>query len=67
MEEPVFKNYKEKQRYYDELYRNMGRSIHVSKIVGRDGKVLQPGVTYYSEKGETRRIKRQARKDKKSK
>lgn len=67
MEEPVFKNYKEKQRYYDEKYRNLGKSIHISKILGRDGKVLQPGVTYYSEKGETRRIKRQARKDKKSK
>ena len=67
MEEPVFKNYKEKQRYYDEKYRNLGKSIHISKILGRDGKVLQPGVTYYSEKGETRRIKRQARKDRKNK
>ena len=67
MEEPVFKNYKEKQRYYDEKYRNLGRSIHISKILGHEGKVLQSGVTYHSEKGETRRIKRQARKDKKSK
>lgn len=67
MEEPVFKNYKEKQRYYDEKYRNLGKSIHISKILGHEGKVLQLGATYYSEKGETRRIKRQARKDKKSK
>lgn len=64
MEEPVFKNYKEKQRYYDEKYRNLGKSIHISKILGREGKVLQLGVTYHSEKGEIRAIKRMAKKDK---
>lgn len=64
MEEPVFKNYKEKQRYYDEKYRNLGKSIHISKILGREGKVLQLGTTYYSEKGEIRAIKRIAKRDK---
>ena len=42
----------------------MGRSIHISKILGREGKVLQPGVTYHSEKGEIRAIKRMAKTDK---
>lgn len=44
--EPVFKDYKEKQNYYKEKYNNRGKTIWVSKIVGRDGKVLQPGSTY---------------------
>lgn len=45
-EEPVFKNYKEKQNYYKEKYKNRGKVIHVSKIIGKDGKVLQEGQTY---------------------
>lgn len=64
MEEPVFKNYKEKQRYYDEKYRNLARSIHISKIIGKGDKVLQQGNTYYGEKGEIRAIKRMAKRDK---
>lgn len=49
--EPVFKNYKEKQRYYDEKYKNLGKTIWVSKIIGRNGKVLQPGKTYEKDEG----------------
>ena len=49
--EPVFKNYKEKQRYYDEKYKNLGKTIWVSKIIGRNGKVIQPGRTYETDKG----------------
>ena len=67
MEEPIFNNYKEKQNYYKEMYKNRGETIHLSKMIGRDDKVLQQGSTYHSDKGDVRRIKRQARKDKKSK
>lgn len=49
--EPVFKNYKEKQRYYDEKYKNLGKTVWISKIIGRNGKVLQPGRTYETDKG----------------
>ena len=49
--EPVFKNYKEKQRYYDEKYKNLGKTVWVSKIIGRNGKVLQPGKTYEKDEG----------------
>ena len=46
-EEPTFKNYKEKQRYYEEKYKNRGKTVHISKIIGRDGKTIQSGRTYY--------------------
>lgn len=49
--EPVFENYKQKQRYYDEKYKNRGKTVWVSKRLGRDGKVLQPGKTYEVDKG----------------
>lgn len=45
-EEITFKNFKEKQNYYKQLYKNRGKTIHVSKVYGRDGKVLQAGSTY---------------------
>lgn len=67
MQEPVFNNYKEKQNYYRELYSNRGTTLHTSIIIGRNDKILKQGETYYSEKGETRRIKRQARNDRKNK
>lgn len=44
--EPVFKDYKEKQNYYKEKYNNRGETKWISKIVGRDGKVVQQGRTY---------------------
>lgn len=49
-EEPIFKNYKEKQNYYKEKYKNRGKTIWLSKVIGRDGKTLQDGKTY-SKKG----------------
>lgn len=67
MKEPIFNNYKEKQNYYKEMYKNRGKTIHLSKMIGRDEKVLQQGSTYHSDKGDIRRIKRQAREDKKNK
>ena len=48
--EPIFKNYKQKQNYYKEKCKNGGRTIWVSKRIGRDGKVLQPGRTYETTK-----------------
>lgn len=45
-EEPVFKNYKERQAYYREQYENRGRVVFVSKIIKADGTVVQPGRTY---------------------
>lgn len=53
--EPVFKNYKEEQNYYREKYNNRGKTKWVSKIVGKDGKVLQPGNTY-EKKGVFRKL-----------
>lgn len=50
-EELQFKNYKEKQAYYKEKYKNRGETIWVSKIVGRDGKVTQQGRTYQPNAG----------------
>lgn len=47
--EPVFNNYKERQNYYKEKYKNRGRVIHVSKMINRDGKVIQSGKTYTKE------------------
>lgn len=44
--EPKFENYKQKQNYYKEKYKNRGTTIWVSKRISRDGKVLQQGRTY---------------------
>ena len=63
MDEPIFKNYKEKQRYYEEKYKNRGKVIHVSKMIGKNGKVIQQGETYHSEKGEVRAMKRRAKQE----
>lgn len=63
MDEPIFKNYKEKQRYYEEKYKNRGQVIHVSKMIGKNGKVIQKGETYHSEKGEIRAMKRRAKQE----
>ena len=41
--EPTFSNYKEKQNYYREKYKNRGTTIWVSKMIGKDGKVVQAG------------------------
>lgn len=60
MEEKEFKNYKEKQNYYRELYKNRGKVIHISKIIDKTGKVLQNGSTYESNKGDIRAAKRKA-------
>lgn len=67
MDEPIFKNYKEKQAYYREKYKNRGTIIHISKVIDRYGKVKQPGKTYHSEKGEARTIKRKAKEEQKMK
>ena len=67
MDEPIFKNYKEKQAYYRERYENRGNILHISKIIDRYGKVKQPGKTYHSEKGEVRTIKRNAKEEQKMK
>lgn len=50
-EELQFKDYKEKQAYYKEKYKNRGETIWVSKIIGRDGKVAQQGRTYQPNAG----------------
>ena len=63
MDESIFKNYKEKQRYYEEKYKNRGQVIHVSKMIGKNGKVIQQGETYHSEKGEVRAMKRRAKQE----
>ena len=63
MDEPIFKNYKEKQRYYEEKYKNRGQVIHVSKMIGENGKVIRKGETYHSEKGEVRAMKRRAKQE----
>lgn len=47
MNEPEFKNYKERQNYYNERYKNRGKTIHISKMIDPNtGKVLQKGITY---------------------
>ena len=46
MDEPNFENYKQKQNYYKEKYKNLGKTVWVSKRLGRDNKVLQQGKTY---------------------
>lgn len=51
MNEPVFKNYKEKQNYYREKYKNRGKTVHVSKIINKNGKVIQEGKTYEKDAG----------------
>ena len=58
-DETVFENYKQRQAYYREKYKNRGRTIWVSKRIGRDGKVLQPGRTY--EKGKERVVYKTAK------
>ena len=50
-DEPQFKDYKERQAYYKEKYENRGRTVFVSKMVGRDGKIIQPGRTYQPNAG----------------
>ena len=55
MNEPDFKNYKERQNYYKERYKNRGQTKHVSKIIGRDNKVIQAGDTY-EKKGVFRKL-----------
>lgn len=50
-EELQFKDYKEKQAYYKEKYKNRGETIWVSKIIGRDGKIAQQGRTYQPNAG----------------
>lgn len=45
-DEPKFDNWKQKQNYYKEKYKNGGKTIWVSKRMGRDGKVIQAGKTY---------------------
>lgn len=55
MNEPVFKNYKEEQNYYKERYKNRGETLHVSKVITRDGKVIQAGDTY-EKKGVFRKL-----------
>ena len=49
-EEIKFENYKQKQNYYKEKYKNRGTTVWVSKRLGRDGKILQPGKTYETTK-----------------
>lgn len=46
MDEPKFENWKQKQNYYKEKYKNRGKTVWVSKRIGRDGKVIQAGKTY---------------------
>lgn len=55
MDKPVFKNYKEEQNYYKERYENRGKTLHVSKIINRDGKTIQVGDTY-AKKGVFRKL-----------
>lgn len=55
MNEPVFKNYKEEQNYYRERYKNRGKTLHVSKMVDHNGKIIQPGNTY-EKKGVFRKL-----------
>lgn len=58
--EPTFANYKEKQNYYREKYKNRGTTIWVSKMIGKDGKVVKPGSTYEKDGGlfNTKRAKK---------
>lgn len=51
MNEPIFKNYKEKQNYYREKYKNRGTTLWVSKRIDRKGNVVQPGKTFEHDKG----------------
>jgi len=57
-EELKFNNYKEKQNYYRDKAENRGTTIFLSKIVDKNGKVLQPGKTYTSDKGDARKFRR---------
>lgn len=67
MDEPIFKNYKEKQAYYREKYKNRGHVVHISKIIDSHGNIKQVGKTYHSEKGEIRAMKRKAKEEQKMK
>lgn len=49
-DEPKFENWKQRQNYYKEKYKNRGKTVWVSKRIGRDGKVIQPGKTYVKPK-----------------
>ncbi len=49
-DEPKFDNWKQRQNYYNEKYKNRGKTVWVSKRIGRDGKVIQPGQTYVKPK-----------------
>ena len=49
-EEIKFENYKQKQNYYKEKYKNRGKTIWISKQISREGKVLQMGRTYETTK-----------------
>ena len=51
MNEPIFKNYKEKQNYYREKYKNRGTTLWVSKRIDRKGNVVQPGKTFERDEG----------------
>ena len=55
MNEPVFKNFREEQNYNKERYKNRGKTLHVSKIINRDGKIIQAGDTY-EKKGVFRKL-----------
>lgn len=55
MNEPTFKNYKEKQNYYKERYGNRGTTLHISKMINREGNIIKPGDTY-EKKGVFRKL-----------
>lgn len=50
-----FATYKEKQNYYKERYLNRGKTVHLSKIINRNGKTIQSGKTY-EKKGVFRKL-----------
>ena len=43
-EEPIFKNYKERQNYYKEKYKNRGKVIHTSIMYDKNGNVIHEPV-----------------------
>ena len=48
---PNFKNYKEKQRYYDEKYKNRGETIWVSVKYDSQGRRIKQPQTYNTNDG----------------
>lgn len=46
MDEPKFENWKQKQNYYKEKYKNRGKTVWVSKRIGKNNTILQSGRTY---------------------